>query len=431
MENEKDKEIAVAFISDDYYAVNTAVAIMSLRANREKNRRYHIYFIANNVSVDKTAKISSMGENGFQISVIPYSLKEKDSFKKIAHVSQTAVIKFILADILGELDKVLYLDGDVAVQSDLWELFRIPLENMYAAVVRDVIAELQVPSTLEKLKSSLRYYFNSGMMLLNLKKIREDGIRDKLFAYRREGINYFMDQDALNMVFNGNVKYISCEYNYMITVDEQLSDRQLEQECGLDMSKTDAERMFDARIIHMTGPEKPWEIRMPYITNLFMKYYRQTPFAEDHLYHPLKRSKVEKEMYLFPFELVEKGRDIVLWGAGKVGTAFYRQVRSSRYCKIKKWVDECYLSYAEDNRPVTDPETLKPSDADYFVIAVKNETFAIQIMEKMTDKEIRKEQIIWRYPGYAAEEEYMDKTDQGVLEISMNQNNQKTPKGER
>ena len=419
---EKDKEIAVAFISDDNYAVNTAVAITSLKVNRSKNCNYHLYLIADNIEPEKIKKISSMNENGFQISIIPYKLEGEKFVKRGTYVTQTAVLKFLLADILSAVDKVIYLDGDIIVQTDLLEFYETSLGDKYAAVVRDVIAESQVPGILEKLKSGLKYYFNSGVMLLNLKKIRSDKIRNKLFAYRKEGINYYMDQDAFNMVFHGNVKYISCVYNFMTTMNEQLTEIQMEQEYCLDMSKTDAERLLEAKLVHMSGRDKPWDVRLPYVTDLFMKYYRQSPFAADDLYHPSKVSREEPENYLFPFELIEKGSDIVLWGAGKVGTVFYRQVRCSRHCKIRKWVDECYLFYARHGRPVTKPEPaiLQSMDVDYFVAAVKSENFAMHIRQTLMDLGIREDQIIWRYPVCQIDKEYVDEIGQEELEMKRN-----------
>lgn len=59
-------------------------------------------------------------------------------------------------------------------------------------------------------------YFNNGMMLLNLKKMRKDNISEKLFADKLSDENtVFMTQDAFNRVFNTEVKFLSPLYNYM------------------------------------------------------------------------------------------------------------------------------------------------------------------------------------------------------------------------
>ena len=43
--------------------------------------------------------------------------------------------------------------------------------------------------------------------------------------------------------------------------------------------------------------------------------------------------------YLFPFKYVPQGSKIVIYGAGKVGQTFYRQVLFSEWCEIVSWVD--------------------------------------------------------------------------------------------
>ena len=53
-------------------------------------------------------------------------------------------------------------------------------------------------------------YFNAGVLLLNLKKIRRDNIEPKLwnFAIDRSPLD-FQDQDVLNAVLGNKVKLIS------------------------------------------------------------------------------------------------------------------------------------------------------------------------------------------------------------------------------
>ncbi len=71
------------------------------------------------------------------------------------------------------------------------------------------------PSILKKLSiEKHRGYFNSGVMLLNLAAMRRDEITKKLFDYREHGINFFMDQDALNVVFRDEVKFLSWKDNF-------------------------------------------------------------------------------------------------------------------------------------------------------------------------------------------------------------------------
>ena len=49
------------------------------------------------------------------------------------------------------------------------------------------------------------------------------------------------------------------------------------------------------------------------------------------------------KQYLFPFEFVEKGSKIVIFGAGKVGQNYIQQLNLSNYCKLLFVVDDEYI----------------------------------------------------------------------------------------
>lgn len=99
--------------------------------------------------------------------------------------------------------------------------------------------------------------------------------------------------------------------------------------------------------------------------------------------------------YLFPFELVPKGSKIILYGAGKVGREYYRQIMFSDWCEIVAWVDKTHerIDY------ISDPES---AVAEYvyesIVIAVRDEKIAKEILSTLEKMHICKERIIWRSP---------------------------------
>lgn len=391
-----DNVISVVFISDDAYAVNTAVTMTSIRENREKKSRYCIYFVAINVESSKIKKICSLSEKGFDIKVIHHNDTIQECTQRGSYVTSAALAKFFLPDILKDLDKVLYLDGDVLVQGDLKPLFDISLGEKYAAVVRDVIAERSSPSIMKRLKSHLKHYFNSGMMLMNLRRMREDGLKEKLIDYKKHGLNYFMDQDALNIVFDENVHYISCSYNYLVAMNEQMTQQEICEAYQLDNSILMAERLTGAAVLHLAGPDKPWREVLPYLTDRYMKYYRLSPFATEDLFHPVIRNKRQRE-YLFPFEMIARGSNIVLWGAGKVGERYYKQLETSGYCNVLAWVDERYAEFSQTTG-IENPECIRDMKTEYVVIAVKHEKLAEEIKCILREFGVSDEKIVWRYP---------------------------------
>lgn len=394
----ENEEVAVVFISDSNYAAVTAVAITSIYENRKKSFTYHIYLISIGIPCELIDASLRLTDTNFKISIIPYSSPYKEFEKRDFHVSTAAIVKFELPNILYNIDKVLYLDGDIIVKKDLHEFFEINIDDLFAGVVKDAKAVYGTKiGILNKLGSRHEYYFNSGVMLLNLAEMRRKKISEKLFDYRRNGLNFFMDQDALNIVFEEKVKYLPLTYNYMITIDGSLQDDILKKEYGIDTSQTAYQRMEDAIILHLTSEEKPWNTYISYATEQFMHYYRKSPIKELVKFEPKPKKEIE-EQYLFPFELVERESRIIIYGAGNVGACFFKQIKHSKYCNIVMWADRCYADYKDMEMEVNSPESMLEQDFDYVVIAVKNERAANEIKEEWIQKGIDKKKIKWSYP---------------------------------
>lgn len=106
--------------------------------------------------------------------------------------SPAALLKFKIADLLKNELKALYIDGDIVVRCDLAEIFNTDISNHFAAVVPDTGSLYSNNPIVKKYKN----YFNSGVMLLNLKELRNNAASEKLFKLKKESINEsLMDQN--------------------------------------------------------------------------------------------------------------------------------------------------------------------------------------------------------------------------------------------
>lgn len=245
-------EINIAMITDQKYLLPTAVALRTLVEKANRDVMYHIYLIMDEEcqkNWDRYYQIEK--DNNIDIVAITPEMKEDVSEFQHSYVSKAALAKFCLAEIFPQLDKILYVDGDVIFHSDLTDLYDTDIADCYAAVVKDMpsyiwgdIGEL-----------GLTDYFNSGMMLLNLKKMREDDVKNKLFEYKKHEIRkLFMDQDAFNMVFANQVKFISPIYNFVSACYECATKEEICAFYGID--NADLEKI---EIDHMAGVKKPWK----------------------------------------------------------------------------------------------------------------------------------------------------------------------------
>ncbi len=102
-----------------------------------------------------------------------------------------------------------------------------------------------------------------------------------------------------------------------------------------------------------------------------------------------------KNHFIFPFELVEKNDNVVLYGAGAVGKAFYSQVLCTECCNIVLWVDK---NSEHMNVLVDSPLLIKNIMYDKIVIALEDESVANTIKEKLLEWNVPSEKIIWEDP---------------------------------
>lgn len=252
----------ICFITDNAYAQLTRGAVNSIIENCGKNKvKIHIICVDcteenKNLFLKKATKnisIDLIEQNNYDPDVAAQSLT--------VHVSKSALLKFQLADIFPSIDTLLYLDGDMIVTGGLEQLFSEDISEVYAGVVADMVAILTFNSS-QRLQH--KSYFNSGMMLLNLKKIREDNIVEKTIqAKANDPWRIFMDQDALNVAFDDKVKYLHPTYNFMYINNYRYPKSIIAQIYNI--SEEDVEKVLtSAYIYHLTGINKPTENLMQY-----------------------------------------------------------------------------------------------------------------------------------------------------------------------
>ena len=273
-------KIPIVYITDDNYAMPTIVSIISLLKNKCKNTLPDVYVIG----IDLSDKNRAYFKNIDNITLLNLENKYSDIKIKETYVSKAAFFKFDIAEIFRNHDKILYLDSDTLILDDLAEFFKTDLENLYAGVIKDCIGEIMCKDN-ERLK--IKNYFNSGVMLLNAEKMREDNISEKLLENKKNSAIDYLDQEIFNITFKDSVKYLSPDYNYMVT------NKRLTQKTVKDFYNVSK---ISPKIIHLTYL-KPWEHEnIPY-SNEWMKYYNQSPVKKNKLNlkeNPHKRKIYEK-----------------------------------------------------------------------------------------------------------------------------------------
>jgi FlaA1/EpsC-like NDP-sugar epimerase len=104
-------------------------------------------------------------------------------------------------------------------------------------------------------------------------------------------------------------------------------------------------------------------------------------------------------MYLFPFERIEKGARVVLYGAGVVGTDFAAQIKMSGYCQLVGVLDRRVSRICismPDEIPVFPPEHIEKLEGyDYIVLAVRLARVAEEMRSFLRESDIPEEKILF------------------------------------
>ena len=387
----------VIYITDDNYVMPTCVSIVSLIKNKPASMKYCVNIIADKVSEKNKNIFRELHSKDCEINIIDTDgafYKElnskfwqslKDGKTSRQYISASVTLKLNISNILKNVDKVLYLDSDLIINKDISELFELDISSFYAAVAR---RPGFINKPLRYTFSSLRYstgipnncYFNSGVMLLNLKKMRLENVTEKLIDIVRNAFYPFIDQDPLNEVFLGKVLFVSYIYNFNAHVLFLRDFQKLNKEEFSNKYADEKDCIQDQKIFHFSGIYKPWKYHLPWITDIFLKYYYVSPYKKEllKLKSPMpeliKAENAFKE-WRFPREKIPKDKLIIIYGAGSIGLSFYFQLQDTSYCKIALLVDRNYELINKENGmfkiPVSSPEEIQNHQYDYVLIAIE------------------------------------------------------------
>jgi lipopolysaccharide biosynthesis glycosyltransferase len=207
-------------MADDYYVPYSGVSILSLLENNKEFDEINLFFIDLGISVlNKNKLLDMVSSYGRTISFIKIDNLEFYKSKGLNVTENTPhYVDLFLQDLLPDkVEKILYLDSDSIIIGSFKELWQLNIENYYLGAALEIKLNFDTAGHAKKLLglSEIDPYVNAGVLLLNLKKMRENNIGDKFVDYinSHEKITYY-DQDTINVVLRDNIKIIDLKYNF-------------------------------------------------------------------------------------------------------------------------------------------------------------------------------------------------------------------------
>lgn len=132
-----------------------------------------------------------------------------------------------MGEYIADCDKVLYLDIDVLVRDSLKPLWDTDLGDNWLGACIDLFVERQNAYKQKIGMADGEYYFNAGVLLINLKKWRQHDIFKMACEWveQYKDVMQYQDQDILNGLFKGGVCYANSRFNFMPTNDAFMANR--------------------------------------------------------------------------------------------------------------------------------------------------------------------------------------------------------------
>ncbi len=285
--------IAIAVSCNEYYMPMLGIMLHSLLKNGSKENNYDILVLRNKPEFDSEGAIrnikmlqkmvSTFSNAKIRFVDISALLGNKDFFVRGNFTPET-YFRLFLPKVLVNYDKVLYLDADMVVCKDVASLYHTDLEDMYLGAVRDPIISGSNKSPaynqceyMKKLGIKNIYdYFQAGVLLINLKKVSENQLCEKMIEYAATHECDLVDQDVLNLFCQGKVKYIDNKWN----VDVNRIAMKVVPYAPSAMWKEYKENRENAYIYHFAGADKPWKDPSLDKADIFWDAARETSWYE-------------------------------------------------------------------------------------------------------------------------------------------------------
>ncbi|MCD8335720.1 MAG: glycosyltransferase family 8 protein [Lachnospiraceae bacterium] len=281
--------IPIFFTADENYASWLDCAIRSMEENASGAYLYKIIVLHQDLSEESRKKIASGVCAPFEIIFVPMEKElagitdRTENRLRCDYFTLTIYFRLFIADRFPEYDKGIYLDSDIVVPGDISELYRVELgENIIGACADRSITP--VPELVDYVEHavgvSIDQYINSGILLMNLRKMREVELCDH-FLHLLHTFHFDClapDQDYINAMCSGAITYLDETWDAMPP-----------------MGGKEAKVLPEPKLIHYNLFQKPWCYdEIPY-EEYFWQYAKKSPFYSEIVHYKENYSEKQKE----------------------------------------------------------------------------------------------------------------------------------------
>ena len=260
------KVIPIVYALDDKFVPFLSVSIQSILENGDNQNFYKFYVLNQGIDKSNIEKLGVYNTENSSVEFINVLHKIKPLMNKLCvrdNYSEEIYFRFFIPSLLPEYDKIIYIDSDTVVNTDIAKLYEQEIDDYVLGVVTDeTVANLDlfVSYVEQYLGVPQKQYFNSGVLLINSKQFNEQNILDN-FVKALEIVTFRVapDQDYLNVLCKGKVKYLDLGWNKMPINPQDFDDKEI-------------------KLIHFNLNLKPWKYDGIAYSDYFWKYAKKSLF---------------------------------------------------------------------------------------------------------------------------------------------------------
>lgn len=271
--------IPVFFSINEQYAPYLAVCLKSLAEHVSVDERYRIIVMCDDVKNITMIQLRNVLNDYDNVDIEFIDIKKKmhefsESFGSTVTDRQenrlysgeftlTIYFRLFIAELFPELDKAIYIDSDTVVNDDVAKLYAVDMGNAMFGAVRDTFAggNPMLARYIENVVGTKAdEYVNSGVLLMNLEKIRHTHLADRFLKLMEEYHfdSIAPDQDYINSMCAKDIYFLDKEWNVM--------------------PNKGGEYIARPKLIHFNLFDKPWHYsEIPY-EEYFWQYAAESGF---------------------------------------------------------------------------------------------------------------------------------------------------------
>lgn len=225
------QELHIVLSSNERYMPGATVALAGIALNAKPETELVFHVFTEDVKRNTLQFLEAALKRLHARSVVVEHICDESILAGLPNYagSRMCWVRCFYARILKDVDWALYVDCDVLYLASPEEHFSYAEDSVYACVVRDMSPDAPLEDKVWAAREcgvelDIDHYFNSGVMLFNFKKFREDAIPERIadFIKAHSKTNY-ADQTAMNVLFNGKgIKLIPEKFDWLqIYLDDQ------------------------------------------------------------------------------------------------------------------------------------------------------------------------------------------------------------------